>query len=191
MKRKHWIIAGLAVGLIGMILVGKCYRSQANEWEKQVRVVLSQAEDLDRQAKEAVKRADNAEAEIEILVESVRDKQPIIRERIDSVRVETPLELAGHPAIVKRDEIIADLIVESADWEEAYEREVEVANLLRVANAFALARGDSLVRVLEDRPKKHPWYIPRLGVGPYAGIDMNGKPSVGPIAVHLAWEIKF
>jgi len=190
MKTRDWIIVGLVVVVCAAVVGGNCYRSKAEAWEQEVQVALSQANDLDRRAKDAEDRAATAEAEAHTLAVKLRNQAPIIRERIDSVRVETPPELEDHPAIVERDEIIADLVVESNGWKLAYDTQVKATDLMRLANTLSTARGDSLVRVLEDRPTKHPWWLPRLGVGPYAGIDMNGKPSAGFVAVTLSWELK-
>ena len=190
MKRRDWIIIGLVAGLAGVIFAGNCYRAQAEEWERQVRVALVQAENLDERARAAEERAEVAEDSAAVLVEALRTQEPIIRERIKTVRVETPVELEGHPAIIERDQIIDALTVESAGWREAFDLQLRASADLKLANVDLRARGDSLVAVLGDRPKKHPWFIPRLGVGPYAGIDSHGKPSAGPIAIHLAWELK-
>ncbi len=190
MKRRDWIIIGLVAGLVGIVFAGNCYRAQAEEWERQVRVALVQAKSLDERARAAEERAESAAADARALAEELRTQEPIIRERIKTVRVETPVELEGHPAIVERDQLIDVLTTESAGWREAYELQLRASADLKLANVDLRARGDSLVRVLKDRPKKHPWWLPRLGVGPYAGIDMNGKPSAGPVAIHLAWELK-
>ncbi len=184
MKRKDWIIIGLVVGLAGVIFAGNCYRAQAEEWERQVRVVLVQAESLDERARAAEERAESAAADARALAEELHAQEPIIRERI--VQLPPPVTARDTAA----DAIIEELVVESAGWQEAYELQLQASADLKLANADLRARGDSLVVVLEDRPKKHPWFLPRLGVGPYAGIDSHGKPSVGPIAIHLAWELK-
>ena len=121
--------------------------------------------------------------EAESLAVELKRKAPEIRTRIVEVQVATPDSLRNEPSIVLRDSLIADLRNEADGWRRAYEVQGE-------ALALVEASRDSLTALVKDRPGERPWYIPTIGVGPYAGIDATGRPSIGPVAVTLSWRIR-
>lgn len=147
-----------------------------SEYDQRVAVTVAQVA-AERERAEAFKR------EADSLAVELKRKAPEIRTRIVEVQAATPDSLRDEPAIVLRDEIIADLRNESDGWQRAYELQGEA---LRLAESSR----DSLAAVLKDRPGEPKWYIPTVGVGPYAGIDATGRPSIGPVAVTLTWRIR-
>lgn len=178
-----------AVVVIAVVVAEQCIQQNESEWEDRVEnLQRSYAESIARYEEvleEAEERADSAEA----LAEEARDLQPEIEERIRTVRVETPPELEGHPAIVERDSIIDDQQDQIARWQTAYDQQRRAYLDLQEVAEEARAQADSFSAVLDDRPSDRPWWLPRLGVGPYVGLDASGKPSAGPISVHISWEI--
>lgn len=170
------VIALVAVATVTVFTVDACHRRSLSEYEQREAVTLARVES-ERERAEAFKR----EAE-EIAVELAR-KAPEIRTRIIEVQAATPDSLRNEPSIVLRDSLIADLRNEADGWRRAYEIQGE-------ALALVEASRDSLLALVKDRPGERPWYVPTIGVGPYAGIDATGRPSIGPVAVTLSWRIR-
>ena len=184
----RYLIIGGILALVALA-ANRCYNINADEWERRVLVIQKQVEFQKDLAKTAEQRADKAEAEAAALASEAQTQEIIIRERIDSVFVQTPVELRDHPAIVKRDEIIAELIVESSTWKSAYEAQLKASVSLRVANSELHTALDSTLAVLEDRPTTKPWWIPSLGFGPFVGVCTEPKPCAG-VGVTVSWSLK-
>lgn len=185
----RWL--GLAATLVVILTVAdRCHRRSLSEWESRVVQVQSQVR-IERERAEALKREAHAANErADSLADALESRAPEIRERIVRVQAETPDSLRDHPAVVSRDSIIADLRNESDGWKAAFEAQVRRAVALEAALALTEASRDSLAAVLADRPGERPWYLPRIGVGPFAGIDTEGRPRAGPVAVTVNWEVK-
>jgi chromosome segregation ATPase len=184
------VIGVVAVAVATVLLVDQCHRQSISEYEsrvarveEQVRHERERAEALKRDAAEAASRADSIAA-------SLRSISPEIRTRIVEVQAATPDSLRGEPAIVLRDSIIADLRNEADGWRSAYEASAEAYASLQGALRNVESSRDSLAAVLADRPGERPWYVPQIGIGPYAGVDATGRPSVGPVAITLNWRIR-
>ena len=184
------LLAVAALFVVSLTVVDQCHRRSISQWEEtvaaveaRVRVETERAEVLKREAASANERADS--------IAAVHASQaPEIRERIVRVQAETPDSLLGHPAVVSRDSIIADLRNESDGWRSAFESQRAAYVKLEGALALAESSRDSLAAVLADRPGARPWYLPRVGVGPFAGVCSNGQACVGPAAVTVSWEVR-
>ena len=187
----YYRIFALAALLIVSLLVFDHFRRQSrSEWESQVTQVGEQVR-LEREAAEVAKReAAERLAAAEALADSLARQAPEIRTRIVRVQAETPDSLRNEPAILQRDSLIADLRTEADGWRGAYEKQKGAYTLLAEALRLAESSRDSLVAVIADRPGARPWYVPRVGVGPFVGVCATGKPCVGPVAATVAWEIK-
>lgn len=182
------IVIAVAVVAMAVVITDRCHRGNIEQWEQRVETLQRSHEATRARALDLLEaeraRADSAEARAERL----RVQEPITRERIDSVRVHTPIELRDHPAVAQRDSIIDSLIVQRDQWKALYEKESAANERLRRALGNAIADADSLSAVLDDRPGKRPWFIPRLGLGPGAGIDFDGEPYAG-VGVNISWSI--
>lgn len=187
MSLKDVIVVAIAIA-IAVVVTDRCRQGDISEWEDRVaQAQQNHAADMARIAEvleqESV-RADSAEAR----AQELEAQEPVIRERIDSVRVQTPPELEDHPAITRRDSIIDTLIVQRDSWKDLF-REEQAANVrLRGLLDDAVADADSLSAVLDDRPSERPWWLPRLGVGPFAGMCSSGRPCSG-VGATLSWDI--
>ena len=164
--------------------VGKCYSGRADAWEARVVVALADSKDLRSRVVDLEAEAEELRSQAVASAEEAAARVPVIRERI--VRL-PPAETPGE---VERDEIIVELVQNRDKWKLAYELSEMSNGRLQQGIQVALARGDSLETVLEDRPGKHPWFIPELGIGPFAGICIGGVPCAGPVALSLTWKIK-
>ena len=182
-------IAALAViGLVAFSTVGRCYSGQRAEWEQRIASVEAFADAQQEVAREAEELATTYENRADSLAVALGNTAPEIRDRIVMVRDSTPEDLRGHPAIVERDSIIGELLVESAGWKSAFESQRQATAQLRVALKATRAARDSLRTVLDARPGQRPWWIPRLGVGVAAGFDATGRPNT-IVGATLSWEV--
>jgi hypothetical protein len=182
------VVALLAV--VTVFFVDACHRKSLSEWEKRVTRVEEQVAH-ERARAEALKReAASSAAKADSLAADLASRAPEIRERIREVQIATPDSLRNEPAIIQRDSLIADLRNESDGWRAAYEEKSEAYDLLGDALRLVEASRDSLLAVLGDRPGERPWYVPTVGVGPFAGVCSDGSACVGPVAVSLTWRIR-
>lgn len=182
-------IAAIAVvAVIALSSVGRCYSGQRAEWEQRIASVEAFADAQEAKANEAEALATTYMDRADSLAVAIENTAPIIRDRIVTMRDSTPMDLRGHPAIVGRDSIIDELLVESAGWKSAFVSQRQATVQLRVAlDATRVAR-DSLRTVLDARPGQRPWWIPRLGVGVAAGIDGTLAPRT-IVGMTLSWEL--
>lgn len=181
-------IALLAAGVVVVLLVvDRCGRTDRVEWEQRVAQAQSAHEKTAQRLTSALvrerRRADSVEARARAL--TARDAE--IDTLIQRVRVNTPSELDTVPAVVDRDTII-DRLVRSRDrWKRMYENEHAANRRLQRHLQEALADSDSLSAVLDDRPGPEPWWLPEVGVGPFAGWCARG-PCAGA-GITVSWEI--
>lgn len=183
------IVAAVAVGAI--IVYGQCRDQRASEWQQRAEAALARAEAAEERAFALKAESDSLSALAANLAEQAEAAEPEIRERIITLPAVTPPALRDHPAITARDEIIAQQGTQIARWKTAYEN--ENAARLKLLTAFE-ERGvtiDSLTSVIEDRPGDRPWWLPRLGVGPGAGLCSGdqGVEFCKGVQAHLSWEI--
>ena len=184
----HTIVLVLAIVTV-IILFDKCRDGRASEWQQRAAVAEARAAVLEGEVREARARSDSLSALAADSAQEANEAEIRIVARIDTVRVETPPELRDHPAIVERDAIIDEQQEQIARWRSAYDLQTRALAALQVATDKAVERGDSLAAVLKDRPGDRPWWLPRLGVGPAAGFDMDGRARALPASVNLSWEI--
>lgn len=63
------------------------------------------------------------------------------------------------------------------------------AELLRRAEILARSSADSMLALLQDRPRPLSPLIPSIGLGATAGVCTTGQPCVA-IGLTLSWEVK-
>lgn len=188
MTFRNIVIAVVALA-VAAVIAGRCHNDSISEWEARVGEVQRLVEEEKARADAAAARAEAASERADSIAEEAEEAAPEIRERIVRVEAETPDSLRDHPAVVERDSIITDLRTESRQWKTAYMLEKEANADLREALFRTRTALDSITAVVQDRPGERPWWLPRLGVGPYAGWGADGEPSIGPVSVNLSWEI--
>lgn len=185
------VVVAVAVLVVVVAVVDRCHRRNVSEWEARVERVQEQVRQEQARTDAAKRRADEMSLYAESLADELDRRAPEIRERIVEVQAETPEHLRDEPAIIQRDSIIADLRNEADGWRSAFEAQREAYVELTVTLAAVEASRDSLSAVLAERPGERPWYVPRIGVGPFAGVCAGGSPCAGPVAVSLTWEVRF
>lgn len=186
MTRFRVAIAVLIALAVSAVAATRCYEGRIAEYEREVAAAQQQVRADSARISELEAEKDSLVASNDSLVRTLKNRQPEIRERIVRVQEEHPADTPGELA---RDSVIAELQFTVRGWRTAYDNERK-ARLL-VEEAFQIARRDieTLSETLENRPSARPWYLPRLGVGPAAGICPDGL-CVAPVAVQLSWEIR-
>lgn len=182
MKLRDVLIAAGVVTAVSLA-VGKCYSGRADAWENRVTEVLAESKTLRARVVVLEDEAEDLRSQAADEAGEAAAREPVIRERIER------LPPAVTPGEIERDEIIEEVVVNRDKYKLAYELSKMANNKLKLAVGVALARGDSLESVLEDRPGKKSWLIPELGVGPFVGICAGGNPCAGPIALTLTWKL--
>jgi hypothetical protein len=175
----------LIVGAVVALVVGadRCYGGRADAWEARVKVALAESRELRSRVVGLQAEAEVLRSQAVASAEEAAAREPVIIERIRT------LPPAVTPGEVLRDTIIVELQENSDKWKFSYRTEVQSHDLTREALKLALVRGDSLYSLLVVRPTKKPWWIPQLGIGPFAGVCAGGNPCVGPVAINLSWKI--
>lgn len=183
------MLAIAVVAIVGPLLVTKCYSDDRAKWERRIEAVTARNELLKMDVLRFSKEAREAKARADTIVRIATQTDTVLEARTERVREETPDSLVNHPAILKRDSLIDDWREQSERWREAfYQERARAEYLLKAKNAAVEAR-DSLRAVLDSRPGERPWWVPRLSVGPQAGVDRDWDVEV-QFGVQLGWEIK-
>lgn len=87
-----------------------------------------------------------------------------------------------------RDSVIIEQEERYADVTAALDAQREATARLRVAEALARQSADSLLSVLDDRPRPLSPLIPTIGLGATAGVCTTGQPCVA-VGLTLSWEV--
>src|SRR5690606_21947602 len=186
---RQWVVAAV-VAVLAVTVVDRCHRNTVSEYKARVERLTEQVKQEKKVAEAAKAEAAAERAKADSLAVAAARRTAAIDERIEQVRDSTPDHLRSEPAVVVRDSIITELRTVVDTWRTAFEhKQREVAALQTALRATESSR-DSLVAVLNDRPGERPWYVPRLGVGPFVGLCAGGAPCAGPVAVTLTWEIR-
>jgi len=184
-KQVVGVAAALAVALFAF---DSCRRSSNAEWEARIERVQEQARRDSAATQKHIERADELEQQVDALQRRVSQRNVAI----DGLR--TAIEAAdvpeeAIPAVTLRDRLIDELTLQTSDLTVALGVEREASAELRLALAHSISRGDSLGAVLDDRPRPRPGWLPRLSIGPFAGICTDASTCTG-IGVQLSWEVK-
>jgi hypothetical protein len=186
---RHIAVVAL-VAVVAVFVIDTCHNHSISEWEQRVTRVEEQVAHERERAEALKEEAASSAAKADSLAADLASRAPAIRERIIEVQIATPDSLRNEPAIIQRDSLIADLRNESDGWRAAYEEKSEAYDLLADALRYVESSRDSLLVVLADRPGERPWYVPSVGLGPFAGVCSDGSACVGPVAVSLTWRIR-
>jgi hypothetical protein len=176
-----------AVAVVAAVLVVRSWAGQRDaEWQERVEREVARAE-------EALAIGDSIRVEAESY-ESLADSLATASKQRDTVIVRMVEELPAPPVdcepfTAPRDSVIAEMAERHDDVAAAFEAEREAAALLRAAEARARVSADSLLAVLDDRPRPLSPLIPKVGLGATAGICTTGQPCVA-VGLTLSWEVK-
>ena len=128
-------------------------------------------------------------------LEGVVDSLYVEAQRQDTVIQQMIVELPAPPVdcepfTLPRDAVILELGEQNDTISEALRQQREAAGLLRAAESRARAAADSLLAVLDDRPRPLSPFIPSVGLGCTAGISaLTRQPDVA-CGLTLSWEVK-
>lgn len=179
------VVAAIAVALF---VLDSCWRSQNAEWEARVERVQEQARQDSAATQEHIARADVLEQQVDVLQRRVSNRDVAIDGLRDAI-ASAPIPEESIPAVTLRDELIAEQNAQINDLTVALDIEREAAAELRLALDDSISRGDSLSAVLDDRPRPKPSWLPRISIGPFAGICTDASTCTG-VGVQLSWEVK-
>lgn len=183
------LLIAVVVLVAAAAVSGYCVDAKFRAWNERVETVLEFAEEETARADSAVAEADVWQSRADSIAIEAEARSPIIRERIRLVRDSVPVPDTCYAVVAQRDSLIDAALAEADRWRAAYEAERSAADRLREGYNALLVVSDSLVAVLEDRPKPRPRWLPSLQVGLFAGICSDGQPCVG-VGGGLTVEIK-
>ena len=127
--------------------------------------------------------------------EKLADSLAVAADKRDTVIQRMVVELPApppdcEPYTAPRDTLIAELQEQNTEVMDAFKAEREATTRLRVAEAHARAASDSLLAVLDDRPRPLSPLIPSVGLGCTAGLSaLTRQPDVA-CGLTLSWEVK-
>jgi hypothetical protein len=180
-----WIV-GVAVLAAAILAVRSFVGARDAEWQARVERETARAE-------VALTIGDSLREEATFLGE-VADSLAHEAEIRDTVIVRMVEELPApppdcEPFTAPRDSVILVMQERHADIASALRAQREASGLLRAAEAQARNAADSLLAVLDDRPRPLSPLIPKVGLGATAGICTNGQPCVS-FGLTVNWEVK-
>ncbi|HUU42166.1 MAG TPA: hypothetical protein VMX57_00215, partial [Planctomycetota bacterium] len=110
-----------------------------------------------------------------------------VREMVVAVRAVAVPDTCA-PFVVPRDAIIDTLVIVVESWQSAFDEQIKAGAALWMSNVVLRSTVDSLYAVLDDRPTRRRFsFIPRVGVGGFAGVCIGGTPCLGA-GVTLSWS---
>lgn len=180
-----------AVGLVVILVIaaslGRLYTHQAGEWEQRAASAAERARAERVRADSATAAAAFATAQADSLARAADQREVKVRERIVYLRAQ-PVPDSCQTFTAPRDSVIDSLLVVVDDWKGAYHVQSAASSSLRTANRILSESNDSLLQVIDARPRPRPWYIPEIGVGPFVGACTTG-PCAGA-GLTLSWRIR-
>lgn len=185
---RYWPLVVAAAALVALLLWDGHRGREQSAWEAEIAAEAERTSaDRERVAAEArLARLDRERAEAaEAAADSLASLRPRVVERI---RVDTvPREVVRYTA--PRDTLIGILTAEVDTLRYALRMRTQEADRLRSSVAVLDATVSRLERVIADRPKPRPAWMPMIVVGAAAGVDSSLRPFAGP-AVTVGWQLK-
>lgn len=179
----------LAVALVAIASLFFIARGVKSDWDLRASSAVATAEAERVRADSLQSVAYHFQAAADSLARVATERGARVRERVEVVReVRVPDSCVSF--VAPRDSVIDTLFVQVDTWRGAYE--AQILSSLALTGAYEV-RGtviDSLVSVLQDRPKPRAAWIPEVRVGLWTGICSTGSPCLG-VGVGLAWRVPF
>lgn len=184
----RWAVLIAAVVIAAAVVSGLFVDREFREWNRRVEEVQEFAESETARADSAVARGRAAQAAADLTrAEAVR-LTIANRERIAALDTVVPEECEEVVAV--RDTLIREVLVESDTWRLAFEKQRKASTQFISAQRRQSVVIDSLMLVLDARPRPRPAWLPTVSVGPFVGFCVNGQPCAG-IGVGLTWKVRF
>lgn len=182
MKIPRGLVIAVVILVAVTVVSGYCVDQRFREWNKRVEQVEEFAKAETARAASAVVEAGDQKARADSVVRAARERAPEIRERIVRVREELPPDPA-------RDSIIDSLVADNEQLVAVYDSVSAAYTVLLHSYNSLLVVNDSLLAVLEDRPRPRPRWAPSLQAGVFAGVCSDGRLCAG-VGGGLMFEIK-
>ena len=162
---------------------------QNNEYERRIDAAEQFTDSLSAVIAVESVRADSAEARATALANRVLARDTVfVRERAEARDIAAAAPDTCAPVVAAYERVLATSDSAKTDAMAAYAAEREATARLRSALGGAMASIDTLRVTLDSRPGPHLPFIPRLGVGVFAGICADGRACVGA-GVTLSWGL--
>lgn len=180
-----WIAGAVAI-VAAVLVVRSVWSAKDAEWQERVEREVARAE-------AAIEVGDSLRAEARYL--SLEADSLIAEAAIKDTVIVTMLEQLPapppdcEPFTAPRDSAILVMQERHDNVASAFARERESNIRLRQAEAKAAASTDSLLAVLDSRPRPLSPLIPEVGVGVFAGICTTGQPCAG-LGVGVQWKVR-
>lgn len=182
-----WILGAAAI--VVAVLAIRAFATQRDaEWQIRVEresaraeIALARGDSLRQEANELQGLADSY-----ALLAEQRDT--VIQRVVERIPVEVPADC--EPFTAPRDTAILLLTEQVETVTGAFEAERQAAGRLRAAEAQARMAADSLLSVLDDRPRPLSPLIPSVGLGCTAGLSVTTRAPDAACGLTLSWEVR-
>lgn len=182
-----WILGAVAV--VAAVLVIRSYIGARDaEWNARVERESARAEIALALGDSLRVEADSLEARVDSLSVRASVRDTVIRRVVERIPVEVPADC--EPFTAPRDTAILLLSEQVGDVTAALDAQREAAARLRAAEAKARIAADSLLAVLDDRPRPVSPLIPSVGLGCAAGLSPLSRQADVVCGLSLNWEVK-
>lgn len=186
MITKVWKYALGAAAVVAAVLIVRSYWSANDaEWQERVERESARAEAARDIGDSLRVEAESYEKLADALAISSAEKDEAIGLLMEELPTPPP---DCEPFTAPRDSVIALQEERHDDDRAALEAERSATDQLRLAEAAARGATDSLLAVLNDRPRPLSPLIPSIGLGATAGLCTTGQPCVA-VGLTLSWEV--
>lgn len=186
---QKWVALVLVALVIGASALAFRHRAAVAGWEAEVKAGLAAADSATAVAARAIAEKDELELEVSRLTAELEEQGRRRAQRVVAVRqVVVPDTCA--PFVLPRDTLIDELSGEVEGWKQAFQKQLAATAEMEVAFGAVSESNTTLRRLLEERPKPRPAWIPTVGVGAFAGVTTEGKPAMG-VGMTATWEVPF
>lgn len=178
---------GAAAVVAAVLAIRSFVGARDAEWQARVEREAARAEVALALGDSLRSAADRLETEVDSLVSNAARLDTVVQTRI----VELPAPPTDcEPFTAPRDSVILLQEERFTSVSAALEREREAAALLRQAEAHARESADSLLAVLDDRPRPLSPLIPTVGLGCSAGLSVTTGTPDAACGLTLSWEVR-
>lgn len=184
-----WKYALGAAAVVAAVLVARSVIGARDaEWQARVERETARAEAALLYGDSLRVEADSLEAQVDSLETRVSVRDTVIRRVVERIPVEVPADC--EPFTAPRDTAILLLTEQVHDVSDALAAQREAAARLRQAEYQARIAADSLLAVLDDRPRPLSPLIPSVGLGCTAGLSVTTRAPDAACGLTLSWEVR-
>jgi hypothetical protein len=187
MKQLTAALVGVLVLAAGALAFQSYLGQKDAEWHERVERETARAETLMAENEQLRTEAAELEAIADSALIAATERDTIIVNRIETLPAPTPdCEVFTAP----RDSLIADMQGRHDKMLMVTSNYRNSLSLLHAAEAKARASTDSLLAVLDDRPKPRSPLIPEVGLGCAAGLSVTTGTPDAACGLSLSWKVR-